>query len=276
VRRGTVGGVEYRPPPPRRTTVTHANITVAAPVGFRPLHLDLHLPPGADGPSPVVLWIHGGGWREGSRLELPESIAPFDFHGRLLARGYAVADVDYRLAFEAQYPAQLADVQAAIRWLRHYAEQLDIDPARFATLGESAGGHLASMAGLLGEGDTAIQAVVNWYGVADLTTIGDPQDATTLPAQLLGGPIGDRLDFARSASPVYRVHPDAPPFLNMHGKTDAIVPYAQSERFTDALRAQGIRCDLYPVEGADHCFVGCPDIGALIEASADFLDDVLK
>src|SRR5262245_5076692 len=74
-------GVEYRPPP-SRATVTHANITVAALSGYRPVHLDLHLPPHADGPYPVVVWIHGGGWREGSRLELPESIAPFDFHGR--------------------------------------------------------------------------------------------------------------------------------------------------------------------------------------------------
>jgi acetyl esterase/lipase len=263
-------------PPPSRTTVTHPNITVDTPSGFRPLHLDLHLPPAADGPSPVVLWIHGGGWREGTRLELPESIVPFDFHGRLVARGYAVADVDYRLALEAPYPAQLLDVHAAIRWLRQHAERLSLDPARFAALGESAGGHLAAMAGLLGEGDTAIQAVVNWYGAADLTGFGAPDDPSTSAAILLGGPIGERLDFARWASPVYRVHPDSPPFLNMHGTADEIVPFEQSVRLTEALRAHGVRCDLYPVEEADHCFVGNPDIGALIEASADFLDDVLK
>ncbi len=267
--------MEFLPPPLSRTTVTHPNITVAAPLGYRPLHLDLHLPE-ADGPSPVVLWVHGGGWQSGSRLELPASIAPFDFHGRLLSRGYAIADVDYRLAFEAQYPAQFADVQAAIRWLRHHADRLNLDPTRFATLGESAGGHLAAMAGLLGDGDTAIQAVVNWYGVADLTVFGNPENPTTLPAMLLGGPIGERLDFARSSSPLYRVHPASPPFLNMHGTADLLVPFEQSVRLTEALRAQGVRCDLYQVEDADHCFVGHPDIGALIEASADFLDDVLK
>jgi acetyl esterase/lipase len=267
--------VTFLPPPPGRPTVTHANITVSAPAGFRPLHLDLHVPPG-DGPFPVVLWIHGGGWQEGSRNMLPDSIAPFGFHDRLLARGYAVADVDYRLAFEAQYPAQLTDVQAAIRWLRHYAAQLSLDPARFATLGESAGGQLAAMAGLLGDGDTAIQAVVNWYGAADLTDRGDLDDPFTSTAILLGGPVNGRLDFARSASPVHRVHPGAPPFLNMHGTVDQVVPFTQSERLANALRAHGVRCDLYPVEGADHCFVGCPDIGGLIDASVDFLDDVLK
>jgi acetyl esterase/lipase len=223
----------------------------------------------------VVLWIHGGGWQSGSRLALPDSIAPFGFHDRLIARGYAVADVDYRLAFEAPYPAQLVDVQAAIRWLRHYAAQLDLDPARFATFGESAGGQLAAVAGLLGEKETAIQAVVNWYGAADFSALSNLDDPSTAPAVLLGGPLRDRLDFARWASPVHRAHPGAPPFLNMHGTDDQVVPYAQAERLTEALRAVGVRCDLYPVKGADHCFVGYSDIGGLIDASADFLDDVL-
>ncbi|HCT77273.1 MAG TPA: alpha/beta hydrolase [Micromonosporaceae bacterium] len=269
-----MGLVDYLPPPLARPTVTHANCTVAEIQGFRPLHLDLHVPPG-EGPFPVVLWIHGGGWQSGSRLWLPDSIAPYAFHERLIARGYAVADVDYRLASEAQYPAQLTDVQSAIRWLRHHAGSLQLDPQRFATLGESAGGHLAAMAALLGEGETAIQAMVNWYGAADLD-FRDSDDPFTSPAVLLGGPIRGRRDFARWASPINHVHPGAPPFLNMHGTEDEIVPIEQSIRLTEALQAHGCRADLYPVEGAGHCFVGYADIGGLIEASADFLDDVLK
>lgn len=224
------------------------------------------------------MWIHGGGWTEGSRIWLPDSIAPFGLHDKLLARGYAVADVDYRLALEAPYPAQLIDVQAAIRWLRVYAEQLELDPARFATLGESAGGHLAAMAGLtsgsVGAGDTAIQAVVDWYGASDLDAF-DSDDPHTAPAQLLGGAISGRRDFARWASPLYRVPADAPPFLLMHGVDDVTVPYEQSVRMAEALRAQGVRADLYRVDGAGHCFVGHPDIGGLLDASIDFLDDVL-
>jgi acetyl esterase/lipase len=242
--------------------------------GFRPLQLDLHLPPGV-GPFPTVLWIHGGGWQEGSRIWLPDTIAPFGLHERLLARGYAVADVDYRLALEAPYPAQLIDVQAAIGWLRHHAGQLKLDATRFATLGESAGGHLAAMAALVGEGETAIQAVVDWYGASDLD-FGDPADPSIAPAVLLGGPLGERQDFARWASPRYRVHPAAPPFLLMHGVDDQVVPFEQSVTMAEALRARGVRADLYPVEGADHCFEGHPDIGGLLDASIDFLDDVLK
>jgi acetyl esterase/lipase len=260
--------------PPTRSTVTHAAITVSEPDGFRPLRMDVHLPPDGD-IHPLVVWVHGGGWQSGSRLTLPETIAPHGFHERHVARGYAVADVDYRLSSEVQYPAQLVDVQAAVRWLHRHASVLGLDPARFATMGESAGGHLAAMVGLLGAGDAEIRAVVNWYGAADLTDFSHT-DPNTAPALLLGGAIGERLDFARFASPVHRVHPSAPPFLSVHGTADTIVPYRQSEALAEALRAHGVRADLLPVPGAGHCFEGWSDIGGLIDAGIDFLDDVLK
>src|ERR1700754_2366220 len=226
------------PVPARRPTVTYANCTVSAPFGFRPLHLDVHLPDG-EGPFPVVLWIHGGGWQEGSRVGMPDTVAPFGFHERFLAHGYAVADVDYRLAGEAPYPAQLLDVQSAIRWLGHHAVELRLNTGRFATLGESAGGHLAALAGLTGDGDTAIQAVVNWYGATDLLDVPDDADHSSPPALLLGGPVAERRDFAVWASPLHRVHPGAPPFLNVHGTDDDVVSFEQSVRLAEALRAQG-------------------------------------
>jgi acetyl esterase/lipase len=213
--------------PPTRSTVTHAAITVSEPDGFRPLHMDVHLPP-HDDIHPLVVWVHGGGWQSGSRLTLPETIGPHGFHERHVARGYAVADVEYRLSSEVQYPAQLVDVQAAVRWLHRHASMLGLDPTRFATMGESAGGHLAAMVGLLGAGDAEIRAVVNWYGATDLTDFSHT-DPNTAPAVLLRGAIGERLDFARFASPVHRVHPGAPPFLSVHGTADTIVPYRQSE-----------------------------------------------
>jgi acetyl esterase/lipase len=265
--------IAHLPPPANRPTVSYANCTVSVIAGYRPLHLDLHLPEG-NAPFPTVLWIHGGGWLEGSRIWMPETIAPFGLHEKLLGRGYAVADVDYRLAREAQYPAQLVDVQAAIRWLRMFSGELRLDAARFATLGESAGGHLAAMAALAGEGETAIQAVVDWYGACELD-FRDGDDPNTSPALLLGGAIGERRDFARWASPLHRVHAGAPPFLLMHGVDDQIVPFEQSAAMAQALRAQGVRADLYPVEGAGHCFEGCPEIGKLLDASIDFLDEVL-
>jgi len=262
--------VDLHPVPEARATLTHANCVVSTPLGYRPLHLDLHVPAG-DGPFPVVLWIHGGGWMSGSRVWTVDD----RFHERLVARGYAVADVDYRLALEATYPAQQADIDAAIRWLRHHAAALRIDPGRFAALGESAGGQLAAIAGLAGAGDTAIQAVILWYGPADLANRPNPDDPFTNLALLLGGPLSERTGLARLASPTHHIHPDGPPFQLVHGTADEIVPFAEAVGFAEALRAQGVRCDVLPVEGAGHVFAGASvEVGALTEAGADFLDDV--
>ncbi len=266
--------VEYVPPPLARPTLSHANCYVAEPPGFRPLHLDLHVPKG-DGPFPVVLWIHGGGWTSGSRVMLPETVAPHGFHERMVGRGYAVADVDYRLALEAQYPTQLVDIQSAIRWLRHFAGQLNLDPLRFAVLGESAGAHLAMMVALAGQDELAVQAMVNWYGPAHLE-FPDRDDPFDNIALLLGGPIGARAEFARWASPIYNLHEQAPPLLSVHGTQDETVPFDHAVMLTEAMRELGLRADLLAVEGAGHCFRGHDDIGGLIEECIDFLDDVLK
>jgi acetyl esterase/lipase len=262
------------------TDVTYAEI-----LGYRPLRLDLHIPAG-EGPWPLVVWVHGGGWRTGDRRTLPETIEPLDFFGRIQRRGYAVASVDYRLSAEAIFPAQLHDVKAAIRWLRAHAAAYALDPGRFALWGESAGGHLAALAGLTAdaslEGDvgligvsSAVRAVVDWYGVSDIIALGRPgPDSSLLP--LLGGQPTEVRELATLASPTEHAHGDAPPFLCMHGTEDKVVPYSQSEHLAAMLHAYGVRCDLYPVPGADHIFAGAPDVAALIEASIDFLDDTLK
>jgi acetyl esterase/lipase len=260
----------FQPIPVPRKTLTHANCVVSIPLGFRPLLLDLHVPPG-DGPFPVVLWVHGGGWMTGSRIWTVDQ----QFHERMLARGYAVADVDYRLASEATWPAQQADIEAAVRWLRHHATDLRIDAERFAVLGESAGGQLAAIAALTGSGDTAIQAAILWYGPADLSNPRDLDDPATNLAVLFGGPLRERASVARLASPQYNLRADAPPFLLVHGTEDDIVPFPEAVGFAEALRAEGVRCDVLPVEGAGHVFVGASvEVGTLTEAGADFLDDV--
>ncbi|MER7282584.1 alpha/beta hydrolase [Dactylosporangium sp. NPDC000244] len=265
---------ELLPPTRRRPTVTYADCAYSVVPGFRPLCLDVHLPEG-DGPFPVLVYVHGGGWRAGSRVSLPSSISPHRFHERFLAHGYAVADVDYRLSGEAQFPAQLVDVQAALRWLHHHAAQLNLDPARFAALGESAGAHLACLAGLLGRDDASLRAVVNWYGPTDLRLYAGASLEGAL-ADLLGGELVERTEFAAWASPMSHVHQEAPPFLNVYGTADEVVFLSDGVAFTKALQAQGVRAELVVVEGAAHCFNGHDDIGGLIEQSADFLDDVLK
>src|SRR3954463_14092261 len=105
-----------------------------------PLLLDLHLPARPVAVAPVVVWLHGGGWRKGDR-----SFAP-DLDRYFAARGYAMANVEYRLSGEALFPAQLEDVRAAVRWLREAAGDLGVDASAIALWGSSAGGHLAALA----------------------------------------------------------------------------------------------------------------------------------
>jgi acetyl esterase/lipase len=268
--RSAAGGVRLVP-----------GVAYAAIPGLRPLELDLWLPPEDAGPSPVVLFLHGGGWRVGSRSTVGPMYAgqdptPFE---RMAQAGIAVASADYRFSGEAVWPAQLHDAKAAVRWLRARTDELGIDPERIAAWGESAGGHLASLLGLTGgdpalEGDVGVTgpssevvAVAAWYAPSDLVgfvddTGGDPADATTREALLLGGTAVSRPEVAAQASPVCHVSPTAPPFLLAHGLADGVVPRAQSERLYDALVEAGVEAELDLYEDADHMWRGAPQAAA--------------
>jgi acetyl esterase/lipase len=243
--------------------VTHV---FAAPLGFRPLELDLFMPPG-DGPHPLVVWIHGGGWREGHRRHLSEVLSAIDPFTALPAAGFAVAAVDYRLSGEAIFPAQLTDVRAAIGWLRRQAARLRLDPGRIALWGESAGGHLAALAGL---SEPGIAGVVDWCGPSDLATMGGRHDEPgSAESTLLGGPVPEVPERARAANPCLLAHADAPPFLIMHGTEDPVVPVGQSRLLAGALR----RVTLHEVAGAGHCFDGVEDGASLMAPVLRFLSD---
>jgi acetyl esterase/lipase len=269
---------DWAPPPIVRDSngLGHlSNATFAAVHGFRPLMLDVHLPEGR-GPYPVVVYVHGGAWFSGSRLGLPPTVDRADFHARVLGRGYAIAEVDYRLSAEAGYPAPLDDVLEALQWLCFWSPKLGLDPARLALLGESAGAHLALMAALAEP--TMVAAVIDWYGPTDLVKAIETAsvELSENPAvQMLGGPGPDLLQRAATASPLFHVHADAPPVLCIHGTADHEVPYADSVNLVAALTQLGVRSELLPVEGAGHVFEGCTDIGSLIDAGLDFLDRTL-
>ncbi|MHA6630484.1 alpha/beta hydrolase fold domain-containing protein [Pseudonocardia sichuanensis] len=256
-------------------------VPYAAVPGSRPLELDLYLPDG--GPAPLVVFLHGGGWRLGSRHAASPAYpatAPFE---RIAQAGIAVASVDYRLSGEAVWPAQLHDAKAAVRWLRARAGELGIDGSRIAAWGESAGGHLAELLGLTAgdaalEGEvgvtgpsSAVVAVVAWYAPSDVgavaTDIGtDPMNPSSREAQLLGAPAPAVPHAAAAASPITHVSPAAPPFLLLHGRADRAVPCVQSERLHDGLRRAGADVELHVYDGADHMWLGAPD------AAADALD----
>lgn len=195
--------------------------------GARCLQLDMYLPAtaGAAGSVPVVVLVHGGGWRYGFRSEF----APMAV--RLAQRGYAAVTVSYRLSGEAQYPAAIHDVRAAVRWVRTNAGQYHLDPQRIALAGGSAGGQIASLAGVTGHlaqfdpgaaaspVSSAVQAIVNIDGLSDFTSEAarkyedDPAKKSPSAAAWFGGRYTDKAALWREASPIQYVRPGMPPIL---------------------------------------------------------------
>jgi acetyl esterase/lipase len=271
----------HAPLPPVRAaaglTRVLPGVPYAALPGFRPLELDLWLPPESPDPAPAVLFLHGGGWRMGSRHLAGPAFAdavptPFE---QVAHAGIAVASADYRLSGEAQWPAQLHDAKAAVRWLRARAGELGIDGERIGAWGESAGGHLAELLGLttddpaleggLGVTGTSsrISAVVAWYAPSDLRAMAtdtgtDPMDPDTREARLLGAAPAAVPDAAAQASPLTHVAAGAPPFVLLHGSADRLVPCAQSQRLHHALQQAGVSAELTVYDGADHMWAGPP------------------
>lgn len=236
---------------------------VYATIGERDLHMDIvrprELPPA---PLPVLVYIHGGAWREGS------------YHTDLLypfaQKGYLTASVEYRFTQEAIFPAQIHDCKAAIRFLRARASEYNLDPDRIAVVGISAGGHLAALLGTSGgvaelEGDlgnahysSRVQAVIDIFGPTDITTMipdrGYRLAAVSPEDELVGGPVEEHMDLARQASPLTYVDKTDPPFLIVHGDEDKVVSIAQSEKLDKALREAGVESKFIRVRNAGHGF----------------------
>jgi len=225
------------------------------PKGHVRQNLDLYIPKKSNGPLPLIVWIHGGGWKYGSKDPCP--ILGWS------RKGYVVASINYRLGQDAKFPAQIKDCKAAICWLRSHAKEYKIDPDRVVAWGESAGGHLASLVGTAGdvpewerghvEGSSDVQAVIDWYGRTDLTPVSvDPAFAGSSCAFLLGGS-GHQVDeLARKASPILHVSKDDPPFLIMHGDMDEVVPLRHSQSFAKALSGLGVKVKLLVLKGVGH------------------------
>jgi acetyl esterase/lipase len=252
----------------RQPTYPTADITVsralpfAAVPGFRPLELDLYRPP-ADEPLPVVIYLHGGGWRMGTRVAASPGFRDWTpgLLTELAAAGFAVVSADYRLSGEARFPAQLDDVCRVMDWVAASGDAHGIDPSRVLLWGDSAGAHLAGLAATAAPRNAQLRGVVLWYPITDLVTIqadadaigGEPHDTPdSRETALLGCSLRDDPAAARQASPVTHAAVAAAPFFLAHGHADLVSPYQQSVRLRDALLAAGKEVTLYTVEGAGH------------------------
>ena len=222
------------------------------------LQLDLYRPKKTSGKLPVVVWVHGGGWKNGSKDRCPAAW--------LATHGFAVASIDYRLTHQAKWPAQIDDCRGAVRWLRENAGTLNLNPDRIGAWGSSAGGHLVALLGTLdaqGSEKTSsqVQAVCDWFGPTDLLTMPpntisetrtEADIAESNGAKLLGSPVRDVPELAKQASALYQVSKDDPPFLIMHGEKDPGVPLSQSQRLHEKLLTAGAQSKLQVVTGAGH------------------------
>lgn len=253
-------------------TPSHADIVFAEIDGF-PLKLDLYLPATessvVDHRPPLVVWIHGGGWRGGSKAKPPLR--------RLVDEGYALASINYRFTDRAIYPAQLHDCKAAIRWLRAHAEEYGYASESIAVAGSSAGGTLALLLGTTGgvpelEGDVGgnleqssrVECVVDYFGPSDFVLRGRTQPEVAYSSKagsfaLLGGQesngntvrsVDKQLERLASASEF--VSAGDPPLLVFHGTDDALVLPDQSERIVSLYAEHGLSAQLVMVPGAAH------------------------
>jgi acetyl esterase/lipase len=239
-------------------------------VNDQKLQLDVFRPASAKGPLPAVLILHGGGWIAGNR-KANESVAI-----KLARHGYVAALVSYRFALRDPFPAQVHDVKCAVRWLRANAAKHQIDRERIGVIGYSAGGHLACMLGMTcpkkdgleGNGghhdqSSQVQCVVGYYPLTDLTRlhgfclIGHVKGFYRAGLQLslekfCGGTPKDLPALYARASPITYACKDAAPTLLIHGTGDPLIPYEQSERLYQKLKAARAPVTLLKLEDAAH------------------------
>jgi acetyl esterase/lipase len=254
----------------------------------RPLKLDLAVPPG-DGPFPVIVMLHGGGWIKGDRSRFRDEIEEAAW------RGFVGVTVSYRLCKTGEdtpsvdgFPSPVQDVKAAIRFLRANAGQFNIDSDRIGIGGESAGGHIALLVGLTRpqdglDGDvpadapsSEVQAVANVFGPTDLAALArDNPSSRILLVMLLGAAPELAPERYWEASPTSYVRRDAPPVLTIHGTADGLVPVGQARRLDAAMKKAGARHELMILYGSGHGFGGVHALRTQ-RAFYDFFERTLK
>jgi acetyl esterase/lipase len=226
------------------------NDIVYSKVGDRELLLDAYLPK-IEGTAPAVLVVHGGAWRFGNRKQLQ------GYAEALCRSGFVCFAIDYRLAPQHKFPAQIEDCRAAVKWIRSNADRFRVDPKMLGAIGYSAGGHLVSLLGTTGEApsdrngnvDTRLQVVVAGGAPTDFRWFPDKGKWAEF---LMGGDLDSVPEnFLAASSSAFADKDDAPTFF-FNGTEDQLVPLPWTQSCYGALRSAGVKTELYRIEGADH------------------------
>lgn len=247
-------------------TVFHSNIPYANDTLQKHL-LDIYLPARAKAKLPLVVWIHGGAWNHNDKYAdmgyMKATVKAF------VDSGYALASIDYRFSTTAPFPAQVQDCNQALAFLYQNAEKYNLDRERFALIGFSAGGHLASLVGLSHNNNVKefypkgvkpsfnLKCILDFYGPSDLVAASMSTDtsvnnARSSVAQLLGAVPIERPDLAKKASPVSYIDKADPPFFIVNGEKDESVPNTLSKLLSGWLNVHGVYNELLIVPGAPH------------------------
>ncbi len=254
------------------------------------LKLDVYQPRGATAPTPTLIYMHGGGWTNGSKESSALTFLPY------LEMGWAVVNVEYRLADNAHAPAAVEDCRCALRWVYQNAAEYNFDLGAIVATGNSAGGHLALTTGLLpasagldrqcpgdrrrawSTGTTSteelkVAAIINWYGISDVYDLAhrEPGISGNFTEAWLGSS-PDRDAIAKRVSPITYVRPGIPPILTIHGLDDPIVPPDQASRLHTALDTAGVPNRLVTVPGGGHGGFSDPEMLRIYTAIREFLD----
>ena len=265
-------------------TILHANISYNNDTLKKHL-LDIYLPANAKGKLPLVIMVHGGGWLVNDKYAdlgyMKKTTA------ELLNNGFALASIDYRWASQAIFPALIQDCNRATSFLYDNAEKYGLDKNKFAVMGWSAGGHLASLMGLAKNNNVSeffmsnstqkfnFKGVVDFYGPSFLISLKNTDDPKVPESILLGDTPINRPDLAEKASPVTYVDKNDPPFLIIHGEKDESVPSKQSVLLHSWLNLKGVKNELIIVKDAPH-FGTMFDVEEVRIKVVAFLKDVLK
>jgi acetyl esterase/lipase len=241
-----------------------------------PLKADIYVPKG-DGPFPGMIVVHGGAWAMGTREQLAGA-ALF-----LAEHGYTAVSIEYRLAPQDKWPAQIYDCAAAVRFMRTHAREYKIDPTRIGGYGYSAGGHLVALLGAI-KGDelrepgvaadapsARLQAVLAGGAPCDFRSLAPDSDRI---AYWLGGTPAQKPDAYRDASPANYVTAESPPMFFFHGGSDELVPIRSPQAMVERLRDAGVTADFYTVQGAGHIPAALDPMAR--EHALQFADRVLK
>ena len=243
----------------QESSLIHRDVTYKT-VDGQTLKLDLFLPKASPQPAGCIVFVHGGGWKGGSKKSGEK-------HARWMTKhGFAVASIDYRLTNVARWPAQINDCYSAVRWVRQHAGQYGIDGQRIGAWGTSAGGHLVALMGTRKCPDpetisSQVQAVCDWFGPTELMTmppnnVGDGRSeadvANSNGAKLLGDTVREVPELAADASALGQVSATSAPFLIMHGSEDPGVPLEQSTKLHAGLKNAGVSSTLKVIDGAGH------------------------